>query len=74
MAQASHAWVEVYVPDVGWKGFDPTNGSLVRTEHIRTAVGRNYRDATPTSGTLFVGGGKERLDVSVETTRIPISK
>jgi transglutaminase-like putative cysteine protease/predicted glutamine amidotransferase len=70
MAQASHAWAEVYLPDIGWKGFDPTNGTQVRTEHIRVATGRHYRDTAPTAGTLFLGGGRETLEVSVHTTRI----
>ncbi len=63
--EASHAWVQLYLPQVGWKGFDPTNGILTQTEHVRVAVGRNYLDATPTSGTIFVGGGAETLDVDV---------
>lgn len=64
-AEASHAWVQVYLPEVGWKGFDPTNGILTQTQHIRVAVGRNYVDATPTSGTIYVGGGGETLEVEV---------
>ncbi len=69
-SEASHAWAEVYLPSVGWRGFDPTNGCLVDLDHIRVATGRNYRDATPTAGTLFAGGHGERLDVSVRVTRI----
>ncbi|MCK6552094.1 transglutaminase family protein, partial [Myxococcota bacterium] len=65
MAEASHAWLQVYLPEVGWKGFDPTNGVLTTTQHVRVAVGRNYVDATPTSGTLYVGGGGETLSVEV---------
>jgi transglutaminase-like putative cysteine protease/predicted glutamine amidotransferase len=64
-SEASHAWVQLYLPEVGWKGFDPTNGILTQTEHIRVAVGRNYVDATPTSGTIYVGGGPEILEVDV---------
>ncbi len=63
--EASHAWVQLYLPQVGWRGFDPTNGILTQTDHVRIAVGRNYGDATPTSGTIFVGGGGETLAVSV---------
>jgi len=70
-AQASHAWVQVYLPEVGWKGFDPTNGILTQTEHIRVAVGRNYRDATPTSGVIYVGGGGETLEVEVRVKPSP---
>lgn len=69
MAEASHAWVQVYLPEVGWKGFDPTNGVLTQTEHVRVAVGRSYMDATPTSGTIFAGGGPETLSVEVRLTR-----
>ncbi|KYF71811.1 hypothetical protein BE11_28855 [Sorangium cellulosum] len=69
-SEASHAWVQVYLPEIGWKGFDPTNGILTQTDHIRVAVGRNYVDATPTSGTIFVGGGAERLEVDVRVEPI----
>jgi transglutaminase-like putative cysteine protease/predicted glutamine amidotransferase len=68
--EASHAWVQVYLPEVGWKGFDPTNGLLTQTQHIRVAVGRNYVDATPTSGTIYVGGGAETLAVDVRVEAI----
>lgn len=64
-SEASHAWVELYLPWTGWRGFDPTNGILAGTDHVRVACGRNYRDATPTSGTLYKGGGGEQLSVSV---------
>jgi transglutaminase-like putative cysteine protease/predicted glutamine amidotransferase len=69
-SEASHAWVQLYLPEVGWKGFDPTNGILTQTEHIRVAVGRNYIDATPTSGTIYVGGGPETLEVDVKVVRV----
>ena len=69
-SEASHAWAEVYLPSVGWRGFDPTNGCLVDLDHVRVASGRNYRDATPTAGTLYAGGHGEKLDVSVRVTRI----
>jgi transglutaminase-like putative cysteine protease/predicted glutamine amidotransferase len=65
MSEASHAWVQLYLPQVGWKGFDPTNGILTQTDHVRVAVGRNYLDATPTSGTIYVGGGGETLAIGV---------
>ncbi len=67
-SEASHAWVQLYLPELGWKGFDPTNGVLTQTDHVRVAVGRNYGDATPTSGTIYVGGGLETLRVDVRVT------
>ncbi len=68
-AEASHAWVQVYLPEVGWRGLDPTNGVVTSTDHVRLAVGCSYRDATPTSGTIYVGGGAETLRVSVRVDR-----
>jgi transglutaminase-like putative cysteine protease len=65
-SDASHAWVQLYIPDIGWKGFDPTNGVLPQQDHIRVAVGRHYRDTAPTTGTIFEGGGGETMKVDVE--------
>lgn len=68
-SDASHAWVEVYLPWLGWRGFDPTNGSLAEKDHIKIACGRNYYDATPTQGTIYKGGGNETLDVEVKVEK-----
>ncbi|MCB9728256.1 MAG: class II glutamine amidotransferase [Deltaproteobacteria bacterium] len=65
-SEASHAWVQCYLPELGWKGFDPTNGLVTQTDHVRVAVGRNYVDATPTGGTIYVGGAGETLSVDVQ--------
>ncbi|MCA9671950.1 MAG: class II glutamine amidotransferase [Myxococcales bacterium] len=69
-SEASHAWVELYLPWAGWRGYDPTNGCLANVDHVRVAVGRNYRDATPTSGTIYKGGKGETLEVSVRVEDI----
>jgi transglutaminase-like putative cysteine protease len=73
-SDASHAWVQLYIPDIGWKGFDPTNGILPHLNHIRVAVGRHYRDTSPTSGTLFgdVTPASETMTVDVEVTEVPL--
>lgn len=71
-SDASHAWVEIYLPYVGWRGFDPTNGCMVNQDHIRVACGRNYIDATPTSGTIFQGGGSESLVVEVKVNELTL--
>lgn len=69
-SDASHAWLEVFLPSIGWMGFDPTNNCIQSKNHIRMASGRNYRDATPTSGTIFRGGGLETFTISVRVVRI----
>jgi len=66
---ATHAWVEMYLPNIGWKGFDPTNGILAATDHVRLAVGRHYREAAPISGTLY-SSAVERMTVDVEVRDI----
>ncbi len=70
-SDASHAWVELYLPWAGWRGFDPTNGCLTGPDHVRVACGRNYRDATPTSGTIYRGGFGETLRVNVRLEEVP---
>jgi transglutaminase-like putative cysteine protease/predicted glutamine amidotransferase len=69
-SDASHAWAELYVPQMGWHGFDPTNGRQVGSDHVRVACGRHYRDATPTSGTIYRGGGTETLTVRVQVEEV----
>ena len=68
-AAATHAWVQLYLPELGWTGFDPTNGVMTSTSHVRLAVGRNALDTTPTGGTIYRGGGGELLTVSVQVER-----
>jgi transglutaminase-like putative cysteine protease len=66
-ADASHAWVSVYCPVYGWVDFDPTNNCLVQHEHITVAWGRDFGDVSPMRG-VVLGGGKQKLDVSVTVT------
>ena len=62
---ATHAWVECRLPQLGWVGFDPTNRSLAGERHIRIAVGRDYRDVSPTRG-ILQGGQDMTLEVDVQ--------
>lgn len=63
-ADASHAWLSVYVPELGWLDFDPTNNLLPSTQHITLGWGRDYEDVTPLKGVIF-GGQTHELAVSV---------
>lgn len=73
LESASHAWIEAWLPDVGWVGFDPTNDTLAADRHIRVAVGRDYSDVPPTRG-VFKGNARSELGVAVrvQTTDAPI--
>jgi transglutaminase-like putative cysteine protease len=64
-ADASHAWVSVWVPEAGWVDLDPTNGIVPADEHITVAWGRDFADVSPISGVLL-GGGRQRIDVAVD--------
>lgn len=61
---ATHAWVEIYTPKQGWLGIDPTNNIWTMDNHIKLAVGHNFRDCTPVKGT-FKGIAKQTLSVRV---------
>ncbi len=68
-ADASHAWLAVFVPGTGWLDFDPTNDQVPQEQHITTALGRDFHDVTPVRG-VFYGGGEHALEVQVDVNRI----
>lgn len=72
-ADASHAWVSVYVPgsEYGWVDFDPTNNLLPDTEHITLSFGRDFSDISPLRGIILGGGGAEP---EVAVTVFPIDE
>ncbi len=61
---ATHAWVEAWVPQLGWTGIDPTNNVWATSHHVKLAVGRDFNDCTPVKGT-FKGLAKQILSVYV---------
>ncbi|MBB4800801.1 transglutaminase-like putative cysteine protease [Flavobacterium nitrogenifigens] len=61
---ATHAWVEIYTPNQGWLGLDPTNNIWTMDNHVRLSVGRNFGDCTPIKGT-FKGLARQTLSVCV---------
>ena len=66
-AQASHAWVSVYCPEVGWVDFDPTNNVRPAGGHITLGWGRDFEDVSPLKG-VTVGGGSHSVAVEVLVT------
>jgi len=64
---ATHAWVEAFLPQLGWVGFDPTNHLVAGDRHLRTAIGRDYADVPPTKG-VFRGETASQLSVAVRVT------
>jgi transglutaminase-like putative cysteine protease len=66
-ADASHAWVALYVPEYGWLALDPTNNMVPGDKHIMLAWGRDFGDVSPLRGVILGGGGHE-VDVGVTVT------
>ncbi len=64
---STHAWAEVFLPGAGWKGFDPTIGKIVGTDHTAVAVARLPESVPPVAGS-FVGPPGASLDVGVWVT------
>jgi transglutaminase-like putative cysteine protease len=67
LESATHAWIEAFLPGIGWVGFDPTNNLIAGERHIRTAIGRDYFDVPPTKG-VFSGHSSSELSVAVRVT------
>jgi transglutaminase-like putative cysteine protease len=71
-SDASHAWVAVYFPDLGWIDFDPTNNLLPGIHHITVAYGRDYFDVAPIKGIIF-SSGQQQITVKVDVTPIQLN-
>jgi transglutaminase-like putative cysteine protease len=65
---ATHAWVEVFLPSTRWIGFDPTNNTEAGERHIACAVGRDYSDVPPSRG-VYKGQADSELSVGVSVRR-----
>jgi len=68
-ASESHAWVEVYLPGGFWWPLDPTNDCIAGERHVKVAIGRDYRDSSPTFG-VFKGTHTQKLSVAVVMQQI----
>ena len=67
-ADASHAWVALYIPGLDWVEFDATNDLLVSDMHVRVAFGRDFADVTPLKGIIY-RAGNQMMKVSVDVRR-----
>ena len=67
--QASHAWVEVHIPGIGWTGFDPTNNAEIGWRYVKLGHGRDYKDIVPVKG-IYRGTGHQQLEVTVDVRKL----
>ena len=71
-ADASHAWLSVHCPDLGWIDLDPTNDLICDLRHITVAWGRDYGDVSPLRG-VILGGAQHTLEVGVSVVPVDYS-
>jgi transglutaminase-like putative cysteine protease len=65
IASATHAWVEVLIPGIGWRALDPTHNCQTNENYIKIAVGRDYADVPPVTGN-YKGTTDRKMEVSVK--------
>ncbi len=70
-ADASHAWLSVYCPGVGWVDFDPTNNVIPSDRHLTVAWGRDYDDISPIKG-VILGGGEHAMAIAVDVAALHV--
>lgn len=69
-ADASHAWVAVWLGDDAWLAVDPTNDQWQNDRYVTVAWGRDYGDVTPVKGVIFTEATHSRLEVSVDVAPV----
>jgi len=65
-ADASHAWVEVWLGDEEWLALDPTNDQWAGDRYVTVAWGRDYGDVPPLKGVIFTEAKRSTMRVAVD--------
>ena len=72
--EASHAWIEAYIPGHGWAAFDPTHDRPADERYVKVAVGRDYADIRPVNGTYRGAPTRSlKVEVTVRETKAPVA-
>ena len=57
-----HAWPEVFVPGLGWRGYDPTHGTIVADGHVALCAAPHQAGTMPIEGSFYGEGVTSTLD------------
>src|SRR5882757_1325466 len=68
-ASATHAWMEAFIPGVGWRALDPTHNRQVDENYVKIGHGRDYADVSPISGN-YRGTLERTMEVEVKITGV----
>ena len=69
-ARATHAWVEVWIPTIGWLALDPTHDQQIDNTYIKIGAGRDYGDVSPVSGS-YRGTREHKMEIEVQIDAMP---
>lgn len=64
----THAWTELWIKDLGWVGFDPSNRVCPTDHYVRVAAGLDAADAAPLRGAVL-GATEETLEAEVQVVQ-----
>jgi transglutaminase-like putative cysteine protease len=69
-ARATHAWVEVWIPTIGWLALDPTHNQQIDNTYVKIAAGRDYGDVPPVTGS-YRGTHEHKMEIEVQIDAMP---
>ena len=62
----THAWVEIYIEDLGWVAFDPSKKCCIDDKYVRVGCGFDFHDASMIKGIKCNFDGQENLDKDIK--------